>query len=157
MDPAVAAAVIGGVATLVAAVVGAIVGQSGVIERIVHRGHITRLTGTWDSTWVDLADTSRRELKETFVIAKQKGSRITGYITMDSEPDKRWEFEGNFSGRFLQLYYFPSKHADNRLFLDYGCYFFDMQGDGSFKGYSVGFDWSENATDLSEHRLRRVR
>lgn len=34
----------------------------------------------------------------------------------------------------------PSKQADDKLFLDYGCYFFELLGNGSFRGYAVGFD-----------------
>jgi hypothetical protein len=93
--------------------------------------------------------------KESLIITKQKGSKIFGFITMDNEPDKKWEFEGNFTGRFLQLFYFPSKDAEDKLFLDYGCYFFDMLGDGTFDGYSVGFMWNENKTSVAKHKLKR--
>jgi hypothetical protein len=58
---------------------------------------------------MDLNDTEKTTHRENFVITRQKGSRIYGYITMEEEPDKRWEFEGNFSGRFLQLFYYPQR------------------------------------------------
>lgn len=106
---------------------------------------------------MDLNDRTKTNHLENFIITRQKGSRIYGYITMDDHPDKRWEFEDNFSGRFLQLLYYPSKEAEDKLFLDFGCYFFDMLGDGTFDGYSVRFYWETNSTDASKHKLKRAK
>jgi hypothetical protein len=157
MDPTISAAVIGAVATIVGAVLGGALMQSSVLDRLFSSSHFTQLVGKWDSIWTDLKDPQKKVFKELFVVTRQKGSRVFGYIIVEGKADKRWEFEGNFSGRFLQLYYHPSPEADDKLFLDYGCYFFDLQGDGTFKGYSVGFDHEENAIDVSEHRLKKIR
>jgi hypothetical protein len=157
MDSDVLAAIIGAVATVVGAAIGALLGRSDFLDKLFRGSKFTSITGKWESTWVDLNEAGKTSHRENFVITRQRGSRIYGYITMEEEPDKKWEFEGNFSGRFLQLFYYPSKDAEDKLFLDYGCYFFDMLGDGTFVGYSVGFDWQENATDVSKHKLRRVR
>jgi hypothetical protein len=52
--------------------------------------------------------------------------------------------------------YYPSKKSHNDLFLDYGRYFFELQGDGEFVGYSIGFSWDLNRTYPSTHQLKRV-
>jgi hypothetical protein len=55
------------------------------------------------------------------------------------------------------LFWHPSRDADDKFFLDYGCYFFELQGNGSFTGYAVGFDWGTNKTEIGPHILRRVK
>lgn len=148
MDTTLLASIIGGVATVIAAVLG----QTGVFDALLHGRRYPQLPKEWDSTWVDIKDTAKKEHRERFFITKQRGSKVRGYITYDIAPDKRWEFEGNFTGRFLQLFYYPSEKADDKLFQDYGCYFFELRGT-DFIGYSVGYDYIGRELDLSEHKL----
>ncbi len=148
MDPTILAATIGAVSTIAAAVLG----QTGVFEVLIRGRRYPKLPTEWKSTWVDIKDQEKKEHNERFFITKQRGPKIRGYILYDSAPDKRWEFEGNFTGRFLQLFYYPSEKADDRLFQDYGCYFFELCGT-EFVGYSVGYDYIGRALDLSEHKL----
>ena len=54
------------------------------------------------------------------------------------------------------MLYFPAPDAGDKLFLDYGCYFFDLPADGSFKGYSVGFDYKDGKLSFSEHNMKRI-
>lgn len=153
MDNTLLAAIIGGIATIAAAILG----QRGFFVKINIGNKTTRLIGKWKSTWTDFDDTSNKSFTEIFQVTKQNGSKIFGYITMDTEPDKRWDFEGNFTGRFLQLFYYPSKDAEDKLFLDYGCYFFEFIGNGSFEGYSVGFYWDKNEKFVSKHTLKPIK
>jgi hypothetical protein len=156
MEPTILSGIIGAIGTVVGAVLGAILARSEVIDNIFRRNKFLNLVGKWESVWKDLGNKNSAWSKELLIVERQKGSRIWGHIEMESEPDKRWDFEGNFSGRFLQLMYYPSKNSDNKLFLDYGCYFFELQGDGTFQGYSIGFSWDRNKTYPSTHQLKRV-
>lgn len=108
---------------------------------------IHTLLGKWESLWVEIVDNDKRTSRELFEITKQRGTRVYGNITMNTEPDKKWDLEGNFNGRFLQLFWSPSKDSNNKLFLDFGCYFFELKGRGLFEGYGVGYEWS---TDIIE-------
>jgi hypothetical protein len=148
MDSTLAAGLIGAAATVLAAFLG----QAGVFEAIVHRRRYRKLPTDWVSTWIDLKDATKKEQRERFFITKQRGSKVRGYILYDTAPDKRWEFEGNFTGRFLQLFYYPSEKAEDTLFQDYGCYFFELEGT-DFIGYSIGYDYEGREIDISEHKL----
>lgn len=127
-------------------------GQSGAFDSLFRGRRYPKLPTEWTSSWVDLNDEHQGERKEQFFITNQRGPKIKGYILYDNAPDKRWEFEGNFTGRFLQLYYYPSEKADDKLFQDYGCYFFELQGD-EFVGYSVGYAYEAKQVDASKHKL----
>lgn len=118
----------------------------------MHGRRYPKLPKEWDSTWVDIQDEEKKEYRERLIITKQRGPKICGYILVDATPDKRWDFEGNFTGRFLQLFYYPSEKADDKLFQDYGCYFFELHGT-EFIGYSIGYDYIRRGLDLSEHKL----
>jgi len=157
MNTQVLVALIGAIGTVFGAILGALVGRSNFFDRLFKGSKFWRLVGKWKSTWQDIDTTDNSLHRELLVIERQNGSRIRGYITMEDKPDKRWNFEGNFSGRFLQLSYYPSEEAEDKLFLDYGCYFFEMLGDGSFKGHSIGFDYERNKIGVSTHRLERIK
>ena len=157
MDSQITAAIIGATGAIIGAVVGAILSQRGVLDRLLRSGKILNLTGTWESKWVDIGKPTAIGNKELLVIERQRGTKVYGYITMENEADKKWNFEGDFNGRFFRLMYHPSKEAENKLFLDYGCYFFQIQGDGSFDGYSIGFDWQTNEMGSSTHKLRKIK
>ncbi|MEI6039663.1 MAG: hypothetical protein WCQ52_08250 [Actinomycetes bacterium] len=148
MDTTILAAVIGAVSTVVAAILG----QTGVLDALLRGRRYPKLPTEWNSTWIDIKDKERKEYRERFFITRQRGAKIRGYILVDAAPDKRWEFEGNFTGRFLQLFYYPSEKADDKFFQDYGCYFFELRGT-DFIGYSVGYDYIGRELDLSEHKL----
>lgn len=126
MDPTILSGIIAAVGTVIGAVLGTILARSEVIDDLFRRNKFLNVRGKWQSSWKELSNESSNPSKELLVIERQKGSKIWGYIEMESEPDKRWDFEGNFNGRFLQLMYYPSRKSDNKLFLDYGCYFFEL-------------------------------
>ena len=151
MDSTILAAIIGAAATILAAILG----KKGVFDNMFIGQRMAQLVGKWNSEWIDFGDESQTKYSENFYITKQKGSKIYGYITMDSEPGKRWEFEGAFTGRFLLLFYYPSKAAEDKLFLDYGCSFFDLLGDGCFDGFSVGYYWDKNDKVISKQTLKK--
>lgn len=153
-DSNILAAIIVGGCTIVGAIVGAFLAKYPFMTRVFRASGMWSLIGEWDGLWVDLDDKKKREYRERLVITKQRKSRVYGYIQVQGEVDKKWNCEGRYTGRFLQLYYYPSDDAKSK-FLDYGCYFFEIQGDGTFKGYSVGFDWGSNRTGLSRHKLVR--
>lgn len=150
MDSTIIVGLVGAASTLVAALLG----RSDLMDKFIRGSKFPRITGRWESTWTE---TENGPQKEIFTITRQKGPRIYGYITMESEPDKQWDLQGDFNGRFLRLFWHPSKEADDKLFLDYGCYFFELLGNGSFRGYAVGFDWGTDATEVYEHTLRRIK
>lgn len=154
MEPEIIAAIIGVLGALIAAVLGGVVGRSELIDRMRQGSKFWSLRGEWESTWQDL-EAPHASFAEVLVIERQKGTRVYGYITMHDEPNKRWDVEGVFSGRFLQLLYSPSESAADTLFLDYGCYFFELKGDGSFDGLSIGFSWDSNRIGASKHQLSR--
>lgn len=148
MSPEIIAAFIG----LGGTVVAAFLGQSGALDALFHGRKYPRLPKELDSTWVMLNDTEKRKHRERFYITGQRGPKVRGYILYDDAPGKRWEFEGHFTGRFLQLFYYPSEQADDKLFQDYGCYFFELRG-AEFSGYSVGYEFDTAAIGVAEHHL----
>jgi hypothetical protein len=148
MDTTIVASLIGGAFTISAAFLG----QSGALDAIFHGRRYPKLPKELDSTWVMLQDPEKKKHKERFFVTEQRGPKIRGYILYDDAPDKRWEFEGNFTGRFLQLFYYPSEKADDKLFQDYGCYFFELRGT-DFLGYSVGYEFTNCAIGVAEHSL----
>ena len=153
MDSSIIVGIIGAAATIV----GALIGRSDIIDKVFRRSSIPRLTGRWESSWSENVGDHLTAFKKIITITKQKGSRIHGNITMDVvHPDKKWIVEGDFNGRFLRLFWSPSKEADNKLFLDYGCYFFELEGSGCFTGYAVGFDCVADQTIVCQHQLKRV-
>ena len=157
MDPVIFAALIGAAGTVVGGVLGGVVGRSEGWDRLTVRSRFPRLAGTrWESTWEDKVDGQAIPRKELFEFTAQKRGRVYGYITMDDHPDLKWEIEGDYNDRFLRLFWHPSTEAENKFFMDYGCYFFERQGSGSFKGYGVGFDSHQNKIDFGEHALRQL-
>jgi hypothetical protein len=157
MDATLLSTLIGAVATIVAGLLGGIVGRSETWDRLVARNRFPNLVGTrWESSWTGNIDGVPQPHKEVFEFVSQKRNRVYGYITMDSLPDLKWEIEGDYNDRFLRLLWHPSKDARNKFILDYGCYFFERQGDGSFKGYAVGFDSFSNKIDNCEHTLKQL-
>lgn len=157
MDSTLIAAVIGGFATVFAAVVGGVVGRSDGWDRLVSKSRFPRMAGTrWESSWAEPVDGVAQPHKEMFEFIAQKKGRVFGIITMDTLPDLKWEIEGDYNDRFLRLFWHPSSDAKNQFFLDYGCYFFERQGDGSFLGYAVGFDSGTNKIEFGEHQLRQL-
>jgi hypothetical protein len=149
-------ALVTGLFAVAAAILGGIAGRSDLPERL-RKGHLRlNLRGEWDSVWQATEEGVEAKKRELLVVTRQAGSRVYGHINYDPEPRHKWEFEGQFSGRFLQLIYFPTPSVQSaEPFLDYGCYFFEMQGDGSFEGYSVAFVWDKNRTEVTKHWLYR--
>ncbi len=82
------------------------------------------------------------------MVTSQRGQRIEGHITRSTahEPARRWFIEGRYDGLFLQIIYFPAPDNANADFLSHGCYFFTRKADGSFSGYSTGYDVDEETS-----------
>jgi len=154
VDPTVVAAIIGASGVVVAAVVGALLGRSGFIDKLFGVGRSLRLLGQWDSRWHSNRTGDHREM---LFISRQRGARLSGYITHENEPDKKWNFDGNFSGQYLQMMYYPAPDSKNRLFQDYGCYFLKLQPNGEFEGFSVGVDMDSGLIESDHHGIRQVR
>jgi hypothetical protein len=156
-DPSILAAIINGSCIIIGAIIGGLIGRTDFFESMIHGRGVTDLKGTWESTWQDLdLKTLKVETKETYketlVVERQRGPRIYGYITMENQV---WDFEGNFfNGRFLQLLYYPSEGGRNKI--DLGCYFFERQLNGTFKGYSVGIEWHKKDISISMHELKKI-
>jgi hypothetical protein len=104
--------------------------------------------------------TGPTQFKELVTISFQRGEIIRGHITADMNPSWKWEFDGRYNGRFLQLMYRPASDAADADFIDYGCYFLQRQADGSFSGFSTGFGQyeTEPAEGMSTdyHEMRRI-
>ena len=150
--------IIGAVATVIAA---AIMARPEMIGNIFGKHKIGNIKGTYRSYWKDMDEKDAPMEEERLVIERQNGLKISGYIEMDEEQerDKKWDFEGRFTGKFLQIMYYPSLKAENKMFVDYGCYFFELQGDGKlFKGYSAGVAWDKTESlHTSIHWLEKIR
>ena len=157
MEPNILTALIGALGAIAAAIIGAAVGRSENWDRLFARDRFPKLSGTrWESSWLDLADGKMIPKVEVFTFTKQRRGRVYGYITMAQLPELKWEIEGDYNNRFLRLFWQPAADAQNKFFLDYGCYFFERQGLGSFHGYAVGFDLETNKIEIAEHQLRRL-
>lgn len=157
MDSNLVAAGIGAIATVVGAVFGGIATQSQIWENLFIRSRFPKLAGTrWESCWVEKINGAQCEQTEMFEFTMQRRGRVYGYITMEALPDLKWKIEGDYNDRFLRLFWHPSTEANNKFFLDYGCYFFERQGNGSFKGYAVGFDSQSNKVEIGQHTLRQL-
>ncbi|MGE3388092.1 MAG: hypothetical protein AB7K41_15285 [Bdellovibrionales bacterium] len=122
--------------------------------------YVKPLPDKWIGSWEYLDKSDKNVTQERLFITEQipakEGLNIKGYFTVDAEPEKRWEFSGNFTGKFIQLYYYPSDAADDGLFLDYGCYFFEIKNDGHFEGFSVACEWDEEIPSVARHMLKEL-
>ncbi|MDD4506186.1 MAG: hypothetical protein PHE60_07440 [Sulfurospirillaceae bacterium] len=158
MDPTITAAIIGGTSTLVATVLGAVVGRTKFVERIFQRSKYQRLIGTkWESIWhEDNVDGSTVEFKEVFEFTWQRTDKVGGTITSGHYPDMKWTIEGDYNERFLRLFWQPSDDSPNKYFLDYGCYFLERNGNGTFTGYAIGFSSETNRVEAHAHAVRKV-
>lgn len=157
MTPVITAAIIGGICTIIAAVVGAMIGKSDFLDRLLRKKSMPTFVGSrWESKWVDTKDGKTRERKEYFDFTKQRGNKVYGIITSDEYPNMKWNIEGDYNDRFLRLLWTPSRESTNQFFIDYGCYFFERKGDGSFIGYAVGFDNESNKIEVGKHELTIV-
>jgi hypothetical protein len=147
-------ALIGAAGAVSAAVMGGIIGRSDWFQRSIARNPFPKLEGTrLESKWINLVEGKPKEYKEIIEIKKQKRGRLYGNVTMDEDPKLKWDVEGDYDGRFLRLFWHASH---DKFYLDHGCYFFERQGDGTFKGYSVGFDARLNKVHVDEHSVRPV-
>jgi hypothetical protein len=157
MDPKIIAGLIGGVCTVIAGIGGAIIGKSEKFDRIFRTNDLPNFVGTkWESKWTESQDDECKEYREYFQFTKQKGNKIQGIITSDQFPGMKWNLEGDYNDRFLRLFWTPAKDSENQFFLDYGTYFFERNGDGSFKGYAVGFHSQTNQVEMGEHVMHKI-
>ena len=119
MDPTLLSTLIGAIATIVAGLLGGVVGRSETWDRLVARNRFPNLVGTrWESNWTDTMGGVSRPQKELFEFTRQNRNRLYGYITMDTFPDMKWEIEGDYNDRFLRLLWHPSTEAQNKFFLE---------------------------------------
>ena len=157
MDSTLSAGIIGGICTLIAGIGGAIIGKTEKFDRLFRKNNLPNFVGTkWESKWFETKENAQEEFKEYFEFLKQKNNRVYGVITSDRFPDKKWNLEGDYNDRFLRLFWTPARDADNQFFLDYGTYFFERNGDGSFKGYAVGYDSETSQVEFCEHTMKKI-
>ena len=157
METILIAALITSTATVTGAVIGVTFGRSDWYQKIVARNPFPELGGTrLESTWTNVIDGKPRQYKECIEIKSQKRGRLYGCVTMDENPAFRWDVEGDYDGRFLRLFWHATPDSPNKFFLDRGCYFFERQGDGTFKGYSIGYDARLNKVAVDEHTIRQI-
>lgn len=157
MDATIAAGIIGGICTLVAGIGGALIGKSERFDRLFRKSNLPNFVGTkWESKWLETIQDKPEEFKEYFEFIRQKGNRVYGIITSDQFPDMKWSLEGDYNDRFLRLFWTPARDSENQFFLDYGVYFFERNGDGSFKGYAVGYHSETSKVEFGEHSLRKI-
>ena len=155
MDAATLSALVGAIATIVGGVLGGIASRSETWDRVFSRSRFPRLAGTrWEGTWLHDPHGVPRPEREIFEFTGQKRGRVYGKISMPTRPNMLWDFDGDYNDRFLRLFWHPSPSSENKFFLDYGCYFFERQGDGSFSGFSVGYDAETSKVEAGEHKLR---
>ena len=117
------------------------------------------IVGSWDSWWGPTLE-QVKTYHEVVTIRKQYKNRLWGTASRSDEPDRVWELVGRFDGHYLQMFYYPSKESSDLNFLDYGCYFFIRQGDGSMKGFSAGYGPDEatgSDTLTTEHCYMKKR
>ena len=154
MEPTIANALIGAGGAVAGAIVATILQHRLTTGKGPHGdlpdGGAPNIVGPWRSDWTDYG--SRRRGEEILTVRRQKGTTVEGEILVPAHPGKRWIFWGTFNGRFLQLCYYP----DGAAFQDYGCYFMEYQGDGSFEGHSVGYQWMDGKSGVSRHGMRRA-
>ncbi|MBO9711588.1 hypothetical protein [Sphingomonas sp.] len=147
-------------ATIIGGVLSGYVSRTDAFDRLLwHRKRVQFAGTTWESTWTEVDKNGNSvNLSETFIFKKQIGNRIAGMIEMSQYPDRIWYVEGDYNERFLRLFWTPSKESSDRFFLDYGVYFFERGGDGTFTGYATGFDAEQNRVIVVEHhlQLRRI-
>jgi hypothetical protein len=157
MDGSLIPTVVGAGATIVAGLLGGAVGRSELWDRLTAKKRFAKLVGTrWESKWTDYLDGVPTERREIIEFTAQKRDRVYGYITMDVYPDLKWEVEGDYNETFLRLLWHPSPKAENKFFIDYGCYFFKRMGKGYFQGYAIGFDSQTDKIDFGEHTLKQL-
>lgn len=155
MTPTVTAAIISTSGAILIAL-GGFLGRTRLIDNLLSRGKGLKLAGTrWRSTWQD-TDKARACGEEILVVEEHRGSRVLGYIVLEGKSGKRWDFEGNFNSPFLQLVYYPSEKSSEQMFRDYGCYFFQLKGNGYFDGYSMGYSGGQDRLTVSKHQLNRI-
>jgi hypothetical protein len=130
-------------------------------ERLTSKHGKHSLLGTWISEWGPLPE-GPVSSTESLTITKHRREQVSGYITWETHNSRKWLFEGRYDGRFLQLIYFPAPDSEDRDFLSHGCYFFERAANGTFVGYSTGYDADDGDPNTPEcrtdfHTLRRKR
>lgn len=157
MEPVIIAGIIGGISTLIAGIGGAIVGKSEKFDRIFRKNGLPNFVGTkWESIWIETTDGENEIFKEYFEFTKQKDNKVHGVITSGQFPGMKWDIEGDYNDRFLRLFWTPSKDSENKFFLDYGTYFFERNGDGSFKGFAIGYNSRTSQVECGEHTMKKI-
>ena len=117
------------------------------------------IKGPWKSAWGKLPSGPTAN-EERLMVTEQDGLRIRAHATMKSQPNKKWDIEGRYDGRILQLYYYPSRDAKDKDSMDYGCYFLQRDTSGRFSGVSAGYgtedDGTPNAIFTDYHEMTRL-
>ena len=123
-------------------------------------GDKDRLPEKWVGNWKYTDGTTKPFQQERVFITEQRrakeGIRIKGYITFDPDPNKKWWIEGIYSGKFLQILYYPSEESSDAWFIDYGCYFFEANNTGQFIGYSVACESDDEEIGLATHTWQKA-
>ncbi|RDI97316.1 hypothetical protein DVT68_16255 [Dyella solisilvae] len=75
---------------------------------------------------------------------------------MDGVKQIVWDVEGIFDGQFLRLFWHPNIKSANKMATDIGVYFYQRQGDGTFVGWSVGYEFEDGKVHCDQDTLRQV-
>lgn len=112
--------------------------------------------GKWEARWREQSKPESKVAVEILVFEHQRGNRVYGSVTSEEYPNHKCQFEGICNERFLQLMYWPGETSTQQLIVDYGCYFVENQGDGSFSGYAVGSYFAERRHVVWTLELKRI-
>lgn len=154
MAPEVLAAYIGAAATLGGAVLGGLAGRSDLFARLTAARGVPSLKGTtWESEWKPGGEIQKKARIE---FTRQQKGRVYGKLTMDGLKQIVWDVEGIFDGQFLRLFWHPNVNSLNKLATDIGVYFYQRQGDGTFIGWSVGYEFEDGQVHCDRDSLRQL-
>jgi hypothetical protein len=118
-----------------------------------------RLLGKWKCTTIVEDQGSGGLQTEIVEIERAVGNRVYGKVS-SQEPDMSFcvcRLEGIWNELYLQMLWFPDIEDGSRDLVDYGCYFFEHQPNGSYKGYAVGFFWNQGRVATYRQTLSRIR
>lgn len=157
MNPQVQAALIAVLGVIFGAILQATLPGSSFATRLAGKPQGHRLNGLWTSSWGEIGSQNLTH-KSTLTITRHSGTTVTGHVSDSQFPARKLAIEGRYENDVLLMHYFPAPDAEDKDFIDYGCYFLRRQADGSFRGYSVGFPLTDSSLDacLDVHELRRI-
>jgi hypothetical protein len=157
MSTSILVAIIIASGTLFGAIIAAFINvKADLIRNLFIRRQSIKLLGDWKSSWYVNSEKGYEEHNEIFHIKRQKGERFTGQVSSDEYAGMMCDIEGLYRDGFLQVLWYPSKQESSMGIQSFGCYFFKLQPDGSFKGQALGFYMNKGKMEVYEHTLTRL-